>query len=224
MSGKQKTGIDPMEFLDEKLSIYTEQHTSPENNLLVDLNRETNAKVLMPRMLSGHLQGRILSMISCMIRPKFILEIGTYTGYSALCLAEGLQENGRLHTIDINEELSTLVNRYIEKASMEDRIITYVGNALDIIPNLDETFDLVFIDADKINYSNYFDLVIGKIRRGGFILADNVLWSGKILEAPDKMDIDTCAIHVFNNKVMEDPRVENVLLPVRDGLMFIRKI
>lgn len=212
-----------MEFLDSELNSYTENHTSPESGLLAELNRETQAKVMMPRMLSGHLQGRILSMVSHMIRPACILEIGSYTGYSALCLAEGLQENGILHTIDINDELNPMVNRYINKAGLNNKIKTYIGDALKIIPTLDLQFDIVFIDADKINYSKYYDLVIGKIQPGGFIIADNVLWSGKILEAADKMDVDTKALHSFNEKVQLDSRVENVLLPVRDGLLFIRK-
>lgn len=213
-----------MEFLDEKLTNYSEKHTSPESKILSELNRETHAKVLMPRMLSGHLQGRILSMISHMIKPSCILEIGTYTGYSALCLAEGLNEQGVLHTIDINDELQSLVNRYVEKNHFENKIKTYIGDALEIIPKLSYTYDLVFIDADKINYSNYFDLVIDQVREGGYILADNVLWSGKILESTDKMDSDTKAIYNFNIKIQEDSRVENVLLPVRDGLLLMRKI
>ncbi|TAH42169.1 MAG: O-methyltransferase [Bacteroidetes bacterium] len=212
-----------MDFLDSKLNLYTETHTSSENDVLESLNRETNAKILMPRMLSGHLQGRILSMLSHMIRPKQILEIGTYTGYSALCLAEGLQDDGCLHTIDINDELKSMVRTYIRKASMQEKIKTYYGNALDIIPGLDIKFDLVFIDADKINYSKYYDLVIDKIPSGAFILADNVLWSGKILDDELKMDSDTKSIHAFNQKIQQDTRIENVLLPVRDGIMLIRK-
>lgn len=212
-----------MEFLDPKLNFYAEQHSSPETQVLSELNRETNASILMPRMLSGHLQGRILSIISKMIQPDYILEIGTYTGYSAICLAEGLTEKGKLHTIDINDELGPLVIKYISKASLSDKIITHFGNALEIIPTLNISFNLVFIDADKINYSKYYDLVIDKIPSGSFILADNVLWSGKVLAKPDDMDVDTRAIHNFNQKVLMDPRVEKVLLPVRDGLLLIRK-
>ncbi len=212
-----------MDFLDPNLSSYAEAHTSTESEVLASLNRETHAKILMPRMLSGHLQGRVLSMLSHMIQPKQILEIGTYTCYSALCLAEGLQANGVLHTIDINDELSSMVDAYIQKASLQTKIKTYYGNALEIIPTLDLLFDLVFIDADKINYSKYFDLVIDKIPSGGCILTDNVLWSGKILDDPAKMDSDTKAIHAFNQKIQNDNRVENVLLPVRDGIMLIRK-
>jgi caffeoyl-CoA O-methyltransferase len=215
-----------MEFLDKGLTDYIESHTMPESPLLKKLNRDTQANVLMPRMLSGHFQGRVLSMISHMIRPSAILEIGTYTGYSALCLAEGLQENGRLHTIDINEELESMVRSYIKEARLENKINYYIGNALDIIKSLDLQFDLVFIDADKENYSNYYKLVFDKVRKGGFIIADNVLWSGKVIGADLKTntDKDTRAILDFNNMVHNDERVENVLLPIRDGLMVLRKL
>jgi caffeoyl-CoA O-methyltransferase len=209
-----------MEILNPELQRYAERHTTPESELLKIINRHTNANVLMPRMLSGHLQGRLLAMISHMIRPKNILEIGTYTGYSALCLAEGLANGGKLITIDINEELEQLVKRYFE--SYKEQISYLIGNALDIIPTLAETFDLVFIDADKNNYPKYFDLVIDKVRPGGFILADNVLWSGKVLD--NNPDSDTKAIISFNQKIHDDQRVENVLLPVRDGIMTIRKV
>jgi caffeoyl-CoA O-methyltransferase len=212
-----------MDFLDQSISDYIESHTAPESDALVALNHETNAKVLMPRMLSGHLQGRVLSMFSHMIRPSAILEIGTYTGYSAICLAEGLALDGKLHTIDINDELKAMVDRYIQLSGMKEKIITHSGNALDIIPTLTETFDLVFIDADKINYSNYFNLVIDRVRKGGFIIADNVLWSGKIVLSPDQVDKDTRALQSFNDMVHTDNRVENVLFPVRDGLMVLRK-
>ncbi len=212
-----------MEFIDEKLSAYAEEHTTPESKVLQDLNRETNAKVLNPRMLSGHLQGRFLSMLCHMIKPKQVLEIGTYTGYSALCLSEGLADGGTIHTIDINDELTEMINRYVDGAGLTRKVKLYVGNAIDIIPKINEIFDLVFIDADKVNYSNYYDLVFDKVRRGGFILADNVLWSGKVLEDRKKMDEDTMAIADFNNKVMADVRVENVLVPIRDGVMLIRK-
>jgi caffeoyl-CoA O-methyltransferase len=211
-----------MEFLPEPLAIYAEAHTSPETDVLQQLNRETHAKILMPRMLSGHLQGQFLSMISHMVQPKAVLEIGTYTGYSAICLAAGLQVGGVLHTIDINEELEEMVTGFIAKAGLQDKIKNHVGNALEIIPGFTETFDLVFIDADKINYSNYFDLVIDKVRKGGFIMADNVLWSGKVIE--EKKDKDTQAIADYNRKLQNDPRVENVLLPIRDGIMIARKI
>jgi caffeoyl-CoA O-methyltransferase len=213
-----------MELISEALSQYAEAHTSPEPEILNELNRETHAKILMPRMLSGHLQGQLLSMISCMIQPEQILEIGTYTGYSAICLADGLKPNGSLHTIDINDELAAMVNHYISKANLTGKIKTYTGNALDIIPTLHKTFDLVFIDADKINYSAYYDLVFDRVRKGGYILADNVLWSGKVLDDAAKMDNDTQAITAFNKKIHNDKRVQHVLLPVRDGLMLIRKL
>ncbi len=213
-----------MDFLDPKIITFSEEYSSPESQVLQDLNRETNAKVMMPRMLSGHLQGRILSMMSHMIRPDKILEIGTYTGYSALCMAEGLSPKGILHTIDINDELGPLVHQSIEKAHMSSKIKAHYGNAMDLIPTIEGPFDLVFIDADKVNYSNYYDLVIDKIRPGGFIVADNVLWSGKILEPESKMDSDTRALSAFNKKMKMDPRVEKVLLPVRDGLYIMRKI
>ncbi|MGV3599404.1 MAG: O-methyltransferase [Bacteroidota bacterium] len=213
-----------MDFLDPKINQYAEDHTSPENSVLQALNRETYANVLMPRMLSGHIQGRILAMISKMLRPRRILEIGTYTGYSALCFAEGLTEDGVLHTIDINEELETMVRNYIGLAGLENKIKFHIGNALEIIPTLDETFDLVFLDADKENYAAYYDLVIDKLSTGGIIVADNVLWSGKVLDEKElAKDVETKALNEFNKKVLADPRVENVLMPVRDGLNVIRK-
>lgn len=211
-----------MEITPLEIQEYCEAHTSAENSLLKSINRDTHANVLMPRMLSGQLQGRLLAFISQMIKPERILEIGTYTGYSALCLAEGLTKTGKLITIDINEELETRVRKYFEQSAYNSQIDFRIGNALEIIPTLTDSFDLVFIDADKINYSKYYDLVIDKVKPGGFILADNVLWSGKILAPnPDK---DTRAILEFNRKVAEDARVENVLLPVRDGIMVARKI
>ncbi len=211
-----------MSIIPEELQQYVEQHTSPESDLLRRINRDTHAGVLRPRMLSGHLQGRLLAMISCMLRPQTILEIGTYTGYSALCMAEGLAEGGRLITIDINEELEDRVRATFAASSLADRIDFRIGNALKVIPELNETFDLVFIDADKENYSAYYDLVLPRVREGGIILADNVLWSGKVLQT--KLDKDTKAIIEFNRKIQEDRRVENVLLPVRDGIMMIRKL
>ncbi len=212
-----------MNFIDEKIESYSLLHSKPESPLLKKINRETHAKVMMPRMLSGHLQGNVLSMLSKMIQPKNILEIGTYTGYSAICLAEGLQKGGALHTIDINEELEKMVKGFFKEAGMLDRIHFYNGNALNIIPTFDITFDIIFIDADKKNYAAYYDMVFDKVKSGGYIIADNVLWSGKILDAPEKMDSDTKAIDLFNKKVNEDDRVENILLPVRDGLMIARK-
>ncbi len=211
-----------MEFLPEKLEEYVEAHTREEDQLLQELNRETYLKVLMPRMLSGHLQGQVLRMLSKMIQPETILEIGTFTGYSGICLAQGLTPTGVLHTIDINQELRSMVTSYFEKAGLTEKIVYHNGNALDIIPTMDLAFDLVFIDADKENYSNYFDLVIDKVRSGGYIIADNVLWSGKVIEQnPDK---DTKAIMEFNDKIQADKRVENVLIPVRDGLMVMKKL
>ena len=211
-----------MEFIDLMIQQYAEKFTTEESDVLLQLNRETNAKVLMPRMLSGHLQGQFLSMISCMIQPERILEIGTYTGYSAICLAAGLKPKGILHTIDINDELEDMVRKYFDKANIADKIQYHLGNALQIIPTLNETFDLVFIDADKENYSAYFDLVIDKVRTGGFIIADNVLWSGKVLQ--EKKDKDTQAIHFYNEKIKSDNRVAQILLPIRDGLMIARKL
>jgi caffeoyl-CoA O-methyltransferase len=213
-----------MEFLDERLTAYIEAHTKEEPELLQQLNRETWAKVIMPRMLSGHLQGQVLAMFSKMIQPGRILEIGTYTGYSALCMAEGLADNGKLYTIDINEELEEIVHRFISASSYHDKIITMTGDATRLIPEIDETFDLVFIDADKENYSRYYDLVFEKVRKGGFIIADNVLWSGNVLKKPADMDEETLAIDSYNKKLLMDSRVENVLFPIRDGLMVARKI
>lgn len=211
-----------MEFLQAELSQYIDEHASSESEVLRELNRETHAKVLMPRMLSGHYQGRLLSLISKMIRPQRILEIGTYTGYSALCLAEGLTENGKLITIDINDELKPMVEKYVHKAGMNHKIEIMNGDAGTIIPQLTDTFDLVFIDADKIRYSLYYDLVFDKVKSGGFILADNVLWSGKVVD-PAATDKDTNALIAFNKKVSEDSRTEKVILPVRDGIFLIRK-
>ena len=211
-----------MDFISQEIVDYAELHTSPETNTLRELNRETNANVLMPRMLSGHLQGRVLSMISHMLRPARILEIGTYTGYSAICLSEGLAEGGKVHTIDINEELMPMVKSYLAKAGCESKVILHTGDAMKIIPSLKETFQLVFIDADKKNYSNYFDLVMPMMAKGGFILADNVLWSGKVLQSRAEMDGDTKAIADFNAKINSDERIENVLLPIRDGVMVMR--
>lgn len=212
-----------MEFIDEQIEAYSLAHSEPESAILKKINRDTHANVIMPRMLSGHLQGNLLSTFSKMIQPEQILEIGTFTGYSAVCLAQGLKENGKLHTIDINEELENKVRSFFDEAELSNKINYYIGNALNIIPAINETFDLVFIDADKKNYSAYYDLVFDKVRKGGYIIADNVLWSGKVLEASNKMDIDTKAIDAFNKKIHSDERVEHLLLPVRDGLMIARK-
>lgn len=211
-----------MEFLEPKLAAYIVQHTDEEPALLKKLDRETQLKVLMPRMLSGHFQGRVLSMLSKMIRPLNILEIGTYTGYSALCLAEGLEPSGKLTTIDINVELEEMVRRYFEESGYVDRIDYRLGNALELVPELDGPFDLVFIDADKENYAAYYKLVFDKVAPGGYIISDNVLWSGKVVDAV-KIDKDTKAILDFNQMVQDDPRVENVLFPIRDGLLIARK-
>ena len=212
-----------MHFIPEEIDEYVCEHSEKETELLYELNRETHINVLIPRMLSGHLQGRMLSMFSHMIAPKNILEIGTYTGYSALCFAEGMQKDGELITIDINEELEILVNKYVAKSDYNKNIKCLIGNALDIIPSLDMKFDLVFIDADKSNYSKYYDLVFDKLNTGGYIIADNVLWSGKVLKDSDSLDLDTQELIKFNKKVQEDDRVQNVLFPVRDGLMICRK-
>jgi caffeoyl-CoA O-methyltransferase len=208
-----------MEFLPEAIESYSQQHTQSESELLKRINRETWAEVLMPRMLSGHMQGRILSMFSRMIRPLNILEIGTYTGYSALCLAEGLQPSGKLFTIDINDELESRVRGYFRKSRFNEQIDFRIGDAVEIIKDLSGPFDLVFIDADKVNYAHYFDLVIDKVRSGGFIIADNVLWSGKVTDLSKNKDEDTLAIDAYNKKIHTDTRVEHVLMPVRDGLM-----
>ena len=212
-----------MDFLPKDIQDYSEQHTEPESELLYRLNRETHKKVMAPRMLSGHMQGRILAMITQMIQPKRILEIGTYTGYSAICMAEGLAPGGEIVTLDKNEELEEMVNRYFSEAGLTDCIDFRLGIALDLLPDIDGPFDLVFLDADKINYYNYFKLVIEKVRPGGFIIADNVLWSGKVIDTCKKTDVDTQAIRDFNRLVHADDRVEKVLFPVRDGLMVIRK-
>lgn len=211
-----------MDFIQKDIQDYSAQHTTPAGELLEKIDRETNLNVLRPRMLSGHVQGRILSMFSHMIKPKRVLEIGTYTGYSALCMAEGLHQEGRLITIDINEELEPIVQKYFDQSGFANQLQYLIGNAMDIIPGLDETFDLVFIDADKTNYSNYYDMVIDKMAQGGFIIADNILWSGKVTSTPKANDKDTIALIEFNQKVHDDPRVENVLMPVRDGLMILR--
>lgn len=212
-----------MEFLDPQLDQYATQHTSEEPALLAALNRETWTQVLQPRMLSGHMQGRILSMLSKIHGPKNILEIGTYTGYSALCLAEGLTSDGTLYTIDINEELQPIFQKYFDRHEKGSQIKPLTGNALDIIPTLNTTFDLVFIDADKENYINYYNMILDKVPSGGLIICDNVLWSGKVLKTAAPKDLDTKILQELNQLVTHDDRVENVLMPVRDGLMVIRK-
>ena len=211
-----------MDFLPKEIADYALSYTQSESDLLTKLNRETWAKVMTPRMLSGHLQGRILSMFSKMIAPRNILEIGTYTGYSALCMAEGITKNGKLHTIDSNEEVCKFARRYFEQSKYNENIIQHTGNALEIIPKLDTEFQLVFIDADKENYSNYFNLVFEKLSVGGYIIADNVLWSGKVLQ--ENTDEETMALVSYNKNIHQDKRVENILMPIRDGLMICRKI
>ncbi|WP_028892148.1 O-methyltransferase [Tenacibaculum sp. 47A_GOM-205m] len=211
-----------MHFLPEKLDNYVVQHSQAEPKLLQELSRETWQKVLNPRMLSGAFQGRVLSMISKLVQPTSILEIGTYTGYSALCLAEGLAKGGMIHTIDKNEELEELQHKYFQKSEYRDQVTQYVGNAIDIIPTIDTKFDLVFIDADKSNYVNYFHLIIEKMNKGGIILSDNVLWSGKVIEELDPKDIDTKILLEYNRLLNEDSRLETVLLPIRDGLTISR--
>jgi len=211
-----------MEFLPEVIEDYVISHTEKEPMLLAKLNRETWANVMIPRMLSGHLQGRILSMFSKLVNPENILEIGTYTGYSALCLAEGLKHNGTLHTLDVNEEYTSVANRYFKESDFNNNIKQHIGQALDIIPTLACNFQLAFIDADKENYSNYFDAIIDKMDIGSLIIADNVLWSGKVTK--QKMDEETTALDKYNQKMLASDRVETILLPVRDGLMISRKI
>jgi len=212
-----------MNFLPEEIEKYSEVHTSAESEWLCNLNRETHQKILKPRMLSGHMQGRILSMFSQMIKPERILEIGTYTGYSALCLGEGLAENGKLITIDINEELQEFVQKHIDASPYKNKIEQRIGNALEIIPTLNEQFDIVFIDADKENYLPYFNLIFDKVKTGGYIIADNVLWSGKVVDKVKANDTDTKKLLEFNAYIQNHEGVENVLLPVRDGLMICRK-
>lgn len=212
-----------MNFISDTIDDYAVSHSQDEPELLKQLNRETYQKILQPRMLSGHFQGRVLSMVSKLLNPKNILEIGTYTGYSALCLAEGIQKEGALHTIDINEELYDFQRKYFDKSEYGSQIIQHLGSALDIIPSLEHTFDLVFIDADKGNYINYFNLIIDKLNPGGLILSDNVLWSGKVIEQPKQDDIDTQGLIKYNKLLKNDPRMETVLLPIRDGLSLSRK-
>lgn len=210
-----------MHLVSPDIEHYIEAHTSAESTVLQALNRKTHTDVLMPQMLSGKVQGQFLQMLSHMLRPTSVLEIGTFTGYAAICLAAGLPENGKLYTIDINEELEDIVRSHIEKAGLNGKIVQIVGKAAEEIPKLEETFDLVFIDADKQNYSLYYDLVFDKVRSGGFILADNVLWGGKIIE--EKKDKDTGKLAEFNDKVQQDDRVENVIVSIRDGILMARK-
>ncbi|WP_026976585.1 O-methyltransferase [Flavobacterium tegetincola] len=211
-----------MHFISEELETYIADHSQIEPELLAALNRETHQKILQPRMLSGHFQGRVLSMLSKLIRPVHILEIGTYTGYAALCLCEGMQKNGSLDTIDINEELESIQRKYFDLSDWKTQINQHIGDAIQIIPTLNKKYDLVFIDADKENYLHYFELIVPMMNAGGIILSDNVLWSGKVLERPDPRDLSTTVLLEYNKKVNEDPRVETVLLPIRDGLTVTR--
>jgi len=211
-----------MHFISTELEDYIEQHSQAEPELLAALNKETYQKILLPRMLSGHFQGRVLSMLSILIRPVNILEIGTYTGYAALCLCEGMQENGMLHTIDIKEELVDFQRKYFDKSTWGKQIVQHLGEAIEVIPTLDIKFDLVFIDADKENYLNYFELIVPKMNKGGIILSDNVLWSGKVLEPLQPNDLSTKILLEYNELLKNDSRVETVLLPIRDGLTVSR--
>ncbi len=209
--------------MEQRLEQYILNHIDSEGELLSLLNRDTHVNLLRPRMLSGHLQGRILKMICRMISPSRILELGTFTGYSALCMAEALPENGELHTIEIDDELEDFIKKYFNRSPYKDRIHLHIGDARNIIPTFDGYFDMVFIDADKRLYSEYYDLVFNKIRPGGFILADNTLWDGKVLQTPHHSDAQTIGIQHFNEKITADTRVEKVILPLRDGLTLIYK-
>ena len=214
-----------MDFINDDIMQYAESHSQKESELLKALRKETYQKILQPRMISGHLQGRFLSLVSLLTRPEKILEVGTYTGYATLCLAEGLGENGSIHTIEINEELCDFQKKYFDKSNYKKQIFCHYGDAKKIIPELDLNFDLVFIDADKPNYSYYFDLILTKLNSGGIIIADNVLWSGKVLNKnPSNKELDTLGLKNFNAKVMAEKKVENMLIPLRDGLMICRKI
>jgi len=211
-------------LINEQTELYCESHTSRESELLYRLNRETHLKMMNPRMLSGQMQGKFLTMISKMIKPKNILEIGTFTGYSALCLAEGLPPDGELHSIEIDAELEEIITKYFNLSKYKAQLHLHIGKALDIIPLLHKTWDLVFIDAEKSEYLQYYELVLPYVKKGGFILADNVLWNGKVTTHISENDIETKAIIEFNDFVQNDIRVENLLLPVRDGLLLIEKL
>jgi predicted O-methyltransferase YrrM len=213
-----------MSIIPENIEKYCLNHTTDEDDLLKKINRETHLEVLYPRMLSGKWQGNFLKMISCMLKPQKILEIGTYTGYSAICLAAGLSENGLLFTIECNSELEDRIKNYFQLSPKCNQIKLLIGNALDVIPTLNHSFDLIFIDADKVNYLKYYQMVFDKLTAGGIILVDNVLWSGKVVEIDKYNDKDTKAIHEFNEYIQNDKRVENLLLPLRDGIMMIRKL
>lgn len=211
------------EFVHPDIDRYSEEHTSPETPMMAKLNRWTHVKMARPRMLSGAYQGKLLEIISEMVQPTNVLEIGAYVGYSAICLAKGLKSGGILHTIEVDEELEDIILKAIDDAGLADRIKLHIGNALEIIPTLDQIFDLVFIDADKINYKNYYELVIPLLRKGGIVILDNILWSGKVLYEQPKGDKETAVLKELNDYIQSDPRVENILLPIRDGLMICVK-
>ena len=212
-----------MELIPDRLHNYCETHSKVfENEILNEIDRFTNLNILMPQMLSGYLQGQYLAMMSKMLQPKYILEIGTFTGYSAICLSAGLREDGHLHTLEQNEELFAPISEFFRKANLQDKITMHIGNAIDMIASFDIVFDLIFIDADKTNYPNYYEKCLPKLAKGGIMLIDNVLWSGKVCEEPLK-DKKTRAIHELNQKIQHDDRVENILLPLRDGIMWLRK-
>lgn len=214
-----------MDFISDDIMTYAINHTQEESNLLKALNKETHQKILQSRMISGHYQGRVLSFISQLIRPETILEIGTYTGYATLCLAEGLTKNGKIHTIEINEELIDFQKKYFDQSKFKNQIFTHIGDAIDIIPKLKLKYDLIFLDADKANYPNYMEMVVPKLKKGGVLIADNVLWSGKVLDYQQKRDdIETKGIKLFSELVKKNSSLQTLLLPIRDGLMMCRKI
>ena len=214
-----------MDFISDDIMTYAINHTQDESNLLKALNKETHQKILQSRMISGHYQGRVLSFISQLIRPETILEIGTYTGYATLCLAEGLTKNGKIHTIEINEELIDFQKKYFDQSKFKNQIFTHLGDAIDIIPKLKLKYDLIFLDADKANYPNYMEMVVPKLKKGGVLVADNVLWNGKVLDYQQKRDdIETKGIKLFSELVKKNSSLQTLLLPIRDGLMMCRKI
>lgn len=211
------------EFIHPDIDRYSEEHTSPETDMMAQLNRWTHVKMARPRMLSGAYQGKLLEILSAMVQPSNVLEIGAYVGYSAICLAKGLQLNGKLHTIEVDEELEDIILKAVGDAGLSDKIELHIGNALEILPTLNQMFDLVFIDADKINYKNYYDMVIPMVRQGGIVVLDNILWSGKVVYPQPKGDKETAVLKELNDYIQSDPRVENILLPIRDGLMICIK-
>ena len=211
-------------FINPEIEQYADEHTTAENKMMADFNRWVHVKMSRPRMLSGAYQGKLLEMISCMVRPMAVLEIGAYVGYSAICLAKGLQDGGMVHTIEVDEELEDIILEHVEKAGLSSKIKLHIGNALEVLPSLQETFDLVFIDADKINYPNYYEMVLPMVRKGGFIMLDNILWSGKVVYPQPKGDKETAVLKELNDFIQNDSRVENILLPIRDGLMLCRKL